>query len=226
MRVVKPITHGAKTLSLRRPNDNQNWFLGSLRESGLHDLVYLGYATVPHVLLMTLCERGHPETSSFHMVLGEMIATLDDVACLMHLQIEGRMLSHGKKKLRHDGVALLVRHLGVSQEEAEKICGKEYGGYISYPTLRELYTRHLDRANRLADPEDPGEAEELERVRTFSVKCYLLYLVGCLLFDDRSNKRIELVYLTAMEDGYAEMRNYSWGGMTLAYLYGELAEAY
>jgi len=46
-----------------------------------------------------------------------------------------------------------------------------------------------------------------------------------LLFGDRSNKRIELVYLTTMEEGYAGMRNYSWGGMTLAYLYAKLAEA-
>jgi len=28
-----------------------------------------------------------------------------------------------------------------------------------------------------------------------------------------------------MEEGYAGMRNYAWGGMTLAYLYVELAEA-
>jgi len=112
----------------------------------------------------------------------------------------------------------------VSHAEAKKICAKEYGGYISYPKLRELYSRYLDRANRLADPEDPGDPEELERVKTFCVKCYLLYLVGCLLFGDRSNKRIELVYLMTMEDGYAGMCNYSCGGMTLAYLYGELAE--
>jgi len=150
---------------------------------------------VPHALLMTLCERWHPETSTFHMPLGEMTVTLDDVACLMHLQIEGRMLSHGKKMLRHERAALLVMHLGVLQTEAEKICGTEYGGYISYPKLRELYTRYLDRANRLADTEDP---RELERVRKFCVKCYLLYLVGCLLFGDRSNKRIELVYLTTI----------------------------
>jgi len=45
------------------------------------------------------------------------------------------------------------------------------------------------------------------------------------LLGDRSNKRIELVYLTTMEEGYVGMRNYSWGGMTLAYLYNELAEA-
>jgi len=113
----------------------------------------------------------------------------------------------------------MVRHLGVSEREAEKIAATEYGGYISYPKMKKLYTRHLGRANILADTEDP---EELERVWNFCVRCYLLYLVGCLLFGDRSNKCIKLVYLTTMEDGLARMRNYSWRGMTLAYLYSEL----
>jgi len=116
---------------------------------------------VPHALPMTLCERWHPETSAFHMPLREMTVTLDDVACLTHLQIEGRMLSHGKKMLRHEACALLVRHLSVSKTEAEKICGTEYGGYISYPKLKELYTRYIGRANILADTEDPEELEEL-----------------------------------------------------------------
>jgi len=114
MRVVKAINHGNKILSLGRPNEHQRWFWNPLRESRLHDLVYLGYVIVPHALLMTLCERWHPETSTFHMLLGEMTVTLDDVTCLTHLQIEGRMLSHGKKMLRHEACALLVRHLGVS----------------------------------------------------------------------------------------------------------------
>ena len=215
IRCVKPINHGAKILCLERPNNNQRWFWDPLRESGLHDLVFLGYATVPHALLMTLCERWHPETSTFHMPMGEMTVTLEDVACLMHVQIEGRMLGHRKKMLRHEGEALLVKHLGVSKKEAERICNKEYDGYISYPKLRELYTTSLGRANILADTEDPEELEELERVTTYCVKCYLLYLVGCLLFGDRNNKHIKLVYLTTMEDGYAGMHNYSWGGMTL-----------
>jgi len=156
-------------------------------------------------LLMTLCEMWHPETSTFHMPMGEMTVTLEDVACLMHVQIEGRMLGHRKKMLRHEGEALLVEHLGVLKKEAERICNKEYGGYISW----ELYTTSLGRANILADAEDPEELEELERIWTYCVKCYILYLVGCLLFGDRSNKRIELVYLTTMEDGYAGMCNYS-----------------
>ena len=69
---------------------------------------------MPHALLMTLCERWHSETNTFHMPLGEMTVALDDVACLTHLRIEGRMLSHRKKMLKHEACALLVRHLGVS----------------------------------------------------------------------------------------------------------------
>jgi len=65
--------------------------------------------------------------------------------------------------------------LGASKKEAEKICNKEYGGYVSYPKLKELYTTSLGKANTLA------ELEELERVMTCYVKCYLLYLVGCLV---------------------------------------------
>ena len=119
----------------------------------------------------------------------------------------------------------MVRHLGVSQADVEKNLGEEYGGYIIYSKLRELYMRYLDRATRLADPEDLGDEEELQRVRTSCVKCYLWYLIGCLLFGDKSNKHIELVYLKTMEDGYAGVHNYSWGGMTMAYLYHSLAEA-
>jgi len=54
--VVKPINHGVKILSLRRPPNNQNWFYGPLQASRLHDLVYTGYAIVPHPSLKTLCE--------------------------------------------------------------------------------------------------------------------------------------------------------------------------
>ncbi|XP_024635515.1 uncharacterized protein [Medicago truncatula] len=90
--------------------------------------------------------------------------------------------------------------------------------------LREYYEGYLDSATRLSDPQNLGDPQELEKIRTTCVKWYLLYLVGCLLFGDKSNKRIELVYLTTMEDGYAGMRNHSWGGMTLAYLYHCLSE--
>jgi len=60
--------------------------------------------------------------------------------------------------------------------------------------------------------------QERDRCRTACVKYHLLYLVRYLLFGDKSNKRIELIYLTTMDD-YARMGDYSWGWMTLAYTY-------
>lgn len=76
------------------------------------------------------------------------------------------MLAHGKKMPKHEGAELLMTYLGVSQNEAQKIYNQEYGGYISYPRLREFYTSYLCMANILAGTEDAEELEELARVRT------------------------------------------------------------
>jgi hypothetical protein len=99
-------------------------------------------------------------------------------------------------------------------------CKDEYGAFVSYKTLKTYYEDH---ATRMRDAQTLEDVHERNRRRTACVKCYLLYLVGCLLFGDKSNKRIELIYLTTMND-YARMRDYSWGGMTLAYLYHWLYE--
>ena len=40
-------------------------------------------------LVSTFAERWHKETSSFHLLVGEVTITLDDVASLQHLPITG-----------------------------------------------------------------------------------------------------------------------------------------
>jgi len=137
-----------------------------------------------------------------------MTITLDDVACLLHIPIEGIMLSHLKKVSQADGVELMVRHLGVTQAEAVKNCKGEFGVYISYKVRRKYYNDYLNGATKLLDAQMPEDVQERGRVRTACVKYYLLYLIECLLFGDKRNKRIELIYLTTMED-YAGMHNYS-----------------
>ena len=74
--------------------------------SGLNDLIYTGYISVSHALLKSLCERWHTETNNFHLAVEEMTITLDDVACLLHIPIEGIMLSHPKKVSQVYGVDL------------------------------------------------------------------------------------------------------------------------
>jgi len=51
-------------------------------------------------MITALCERWHDETSSFYMSMGKMTITLDDVVCLLHVFIEGRMMNHAKRCLR------------------------------------------------------------------------------------------------------------------------------
>jgi hypothetical protein len=129
----------------------QRWFWDPVRASGLHDLIYTGYANVSHALLMALCERWHTETNNFHLPVGEMSITLDDVVCLLHIPIEGWMLDDPKKVSRVTGAELMVSHLGVPHTVAVKNYKDEYGAYISYMTLKNLYEDHLSVATRLID---------------------------------------------------------------------------
>jgi len=50
------------------------------------------------------------------------------------------------------------------------------------------------------------------------VSIFLLYLVGCALFTNKTNRHIDLIYLDCMADLQA-IGKWSWRGMTIAYLY-------
>ena len=54
-------------------------------------------------------ERWHKETSSFHLPVGEVTITFDDVASLLHLPIIGAF--HSFKVLHMDEVVLLLVEL-------------------------------------------------------------------------------------------------------------------
>jgi len=113
-----------------------------------------------------------------------MNITLDNVACLLHIPIEGRMLNHPKKVSQVYGVELMVAHLGVPHTVAVKNCKDEYNAYISYKTLKTFYEDHLYVATRLRDAQTMEHVQERDMRKNACVKCYLLYSVGCLVFGD------------------------------------------
>ena len=53
---------------------------------------------------------------------------------------------------------------------------------------------------------------------------YLLYLLGCTLFTDKSSTRVPIVYLSLLMD-LGQVRHYAWGAAALAYLYRQLGTA-
>jgi len=93
-REYKCIKARKKLRELGKPEEGLRWFWDPVVASGLHDLIYTGYSTVTHAMVRALCERWHTETSSFHLPVGEMTITLDDVYNLLHIPIQGRMLDH------------------------------------------------------------------------------------------------------------------------------------
>ncbi|XP_068461603.1 protein MAIN-LIKE 2-like [Phaseolus vulgaris] len=64
--------------------------LPAVELSGLVGLVGASYDTIDKGLLCAFVERWHPETNSFHLHVGELTMTLDDVSNLLHLPIIGK----------------------------------------------------------------------------------------------------------------------------------------
>ncbi|KAH6807027.1 hypothetical protein C2S51_028135 [Perilla frutescens var. frutescens] len=101
----------------------------------------------------------------------------------------------------------MVRHLlGVSAEEANAEVSDQ-GGYIK---LKWLHSRFSE----LASSEDDFQV-------VYAVRAFLVYILGCTLFTDKTGDRITYNYLRLFEDP-EEFECYAWGVAALAFLYRQL----
>ena len=116
--------------------------------SGLRPLLLTGYDNITHGLVCAMAERWHQETSSFHLPVGEMTITLDDVACLLGIPAAGRMIQEDDLDPYH-GVELLVNHLLFPVEEAVEQVSSNSGAFVTYTALKECYEHLLNRCNHL-----------------------------------------------------------------------------
>lgn len=60
-----------------------------IEQTGLRTFANLPFIEVDRNLLTALIERWIPETNSFHFMSGEATITLEDVACIYGLPIDG-----------------------------------------------------------------------------------------------------------------------------------------
>jgi len=75
------------------------------------------YKNISHGLITALSERWHADTSSFHLPVREMAATLNDVTCLLDILIVWRLIVEADIEYE-DGIQLLQTELGFTEEEA------------------------------------------------------------------------------------------------------------
>jgi hypothetical protein len=221
---MKGISHGRKlklsSLSLPMPADANPWFWEPVDRSGLRPLLLTGYDNISHGLVCAMAERWHQETSSFHLPVGEMTITLDDVACLLRIPVAGWLIH--EEDLDHDtAMDMLVTHLLFLVEAAVGYV-TDFGASVSYTALKDQYDYLLNRCNQLLG-EDLSEEEEqeLSRIRPACVKAFLLLLLGYTLFAGKNSKTISLLWMLAIRD-LANIGTWSWGAMGLAFLYEQL----
>ena len=77
--------------------DKESWVLNEtqkeyVRQSGLHNLAEMEHIRIDHALIKALIER-HPETNTFHFPSGEAAVTLEDVAYIYRLPIDGPIVT-------------------------------------------------------------------------------------------------------------------------------------
>ena len=90
---------------------------GLVVASGLSPLIACSLDTGNRGLMSAFVEHWHKETSSFHLSVGEVTITLDDVASLLHLPIVGAFHSFEQLHI-YDAIEMLVELLEINVVEA------------------------------------------------------------------------------------------------------------
>jgi len=144
-----------------------------------------------------MAERLHQETSNFHLPVGEMTITLDDVACLLGIPVAGRLIQ--EDELDHDHVVdVLVTHLLFPMDEAVGQVS-DFGACVTYTALKERDEHLLNRCNHLLGEDlSEEEEEELSHIRPACVKAFLLLLLGYTLFAGKNSKTVSLLWMVGI----------------------------
>ncbi|XP_052735601.1 protein MAINTENANCE OF MERISTEMS-like [Vigna angularis] len=200
---LKLISHGKKVNKLGPCHEG---IQDIVLNSSLMPLTGICYDYVDKGLLLGFIERWHFETSSFHLPIGEMSITLDDVSTLLHLPVMGQMCDLEELEFEEARTAL-VQLLGVDGGTAGAEMEDARGPKVRLSWLREIYVQRC-------------ESQHWD----YAARAYLLHLVGCTIFANKSASSIRVSYLLLFRDVHACGR-YAWGVAALAYLYEQLGDA-
>ncbi|XP_039784142.1 protein MAIN-LIKE 2-like [Panicum virgatum] len=163
-------------------------------------------------LLAALLDRWRPETHTFHLPVGEMTTTLQDVAMLLGLPCAGRTVGAEDVGLswRDD---LLAWFAGVQRNELAFPYRPLPANHAHGPTKRWLLQFSADYMR--ADADDFTVARHFE--------AYLLWLFGWVMFcssqGDSCPKQLIPLARSIADAPLHEVPQFSWGSAVLAATY-------
>ncbi|KAL5148412.1 Protein MAIN-LIKE 1 [Glycine soja] len=191
------VSHGRKVDKFGSPVPEIE---GLVAGTKLSPLIRCSVVTGDPGLVSVFAERWHRETNTFHLLVGELTITLDDVACLLHLPITGalrRFESLGVDEV----VLLLIELLEVSTKEARAETVHAHGAYVRLSWLREVYDSRCQACHWIV-----------------AARAYLLHLVGCTLLANKSPIHVHVVHLEVFRD-LGQSGGYAWGVAALVHMF-------
>ncbi|KAL5133743.1 Protein MAIN-LIKE 1 [Glycine soja] len=200
---LKLVSHGRKVTLIGRPVPEIEGLVGATR---LSPLVNCSVVTSNLGLISAFVERWHNETSTLHLPVGELTITLDDVSSLLHLPITGALYSFHALSMEEVRF-LLTQLLEVSTEEARAKTTLTRGAYVRLGWVRDIYEMRCQARRWIV-----------------VARAYLLHLVGCTLFANKSAIYVHVVHLDVFRD-LGQSGGYAWGVAALVHMYDQLDEA-
>ena len=197
------VSHGRKVDKIGRPAPEIE---GLVAGTGVSPLIRCSVITTDPGLISAFIERRHRETSTFHLPVGELAITLDDVAPLLHIPITGALHTF-EPLVTSDSIGLLTELLEVNHEEATFETRQASEPHVRLGWLRDLYKSPC-RARRWV----------------VAARTYLLHLVGCTLFANKSSTHVHVMHLEAFRD-LAQAGGFAWGATALVHMYEHLNDA-
>ena len=184
---LKCMNHAAKVAEWQwwASGQSNRKFRAIVEQSGLMELVHSSYRFTDKILVSGFVERWQPETNTFHLPYGEMTITLDDVAAILGINVTGSSVSCERMSDR-DAEDVLVDLLGVSETDARQEVLSVRGQSVRLEWLKSQFHTVSDRDSH-------------HRIEC-AARGYLLYLIGCTLFVDKSGTRVPIAYLSLFRD--------------------------
>ncbi|MQL87584.1 hypothetical protein Taro_020138 [Colocasia esculenta] len=182
-----------------------------IRRAGFNILSKCSWVKLDRPLLTALVDRWHPETNTFHFPCGEMTSTLQDVSCILGLQIDGEpVVAAPQVPTRwRSYLDMCEELLGINILNLHVL--GQYKSCLQMAFLRDIFS------------EINLQGQNMHVIRCYT-RAYLMYLLGKALIPDISRNEIHIQYLGFLED-FRDSGKLSWGSAVLAYLYRQLTWA-
>ncbi|KAL2242260.1 UNVERIFIED_CONTAM: Serine/threonine-protein phosphatase 7 long form [Sesamum indicum] len=175
---------------------------------GFLGVLQCGHVEIDTHLITALVERWRPETHTFHFTVGEATVTLQDIAIIWALPVEGNLITGVDRRY--------------NTQQWQNYCHEQLGFIPNEDAFRwsriKLSVLYEYLLENTCDDDSPFEAV-LQEARICA-----MCILGGVLCPDATGNTVSLLYLRHMENIHEEYTS-NWGSAVLAYLYRELCTA-